>query len=111
MAKIVFVRARTGGLFRGFEKESLLRKALVLFTSYKTSFSLLRMRPYLYPADKIDLIDSKPVRHFRLVSSVEQERSEIVSKFEPYTAQVLYADRKWRTRALPHLHFILGSLV
>jgi len=111
MGKNLFVRGRSGGLFRGFEKESFLRKALVLFTSYKTSFSLLRTRPYLYPAEKIDLIDSKPVRHFRLVSSVEQERSEMVSELEPYTAQGLYSDGVWVTPGLPHLIFILGSLV
>ena len=111
MGKNLFVRARSGGLFRGFEKESLLRKALVFFTSYKTSFSLLRTRPYLYPAEKIDLIDSKPVRHFRLVSSVEQERSEMVSELEAYTAQGLYSDGVWVTPGLPHLIFILGSLV
>src|SRR5438445_13898966 len=111
MAKIVFVRARTGGLFRGFEKESLLRKALVLFTSYKTSFSLLRTRPYLYPAEKIDLIDSKPVRHFRLVSSVEQERSEMVAAVEPYTEQGLYSDGAWVTPGQPRLIITLGRLV
>lgn len=111
MAKNLFVRARSGGLFRGFEKESLLRKALVIFTSYKTSFSLLRTRPYLYPAEQVDLVDSKPVRHFRLVSTVEQERNEMVSELEPYTAQGLYSDGVWVTPGLPHLIFILGSLV
>jgi preflagellin peptidase FlaK len=111
MGKNLFVRARSGGLFRGFERESLLRKALVIFTSYKTSFSLLRTRPYLYPAEQVDLVDSKPVRHFRLVSSVEQERNEMVSELEPYTAQGLYSDGVWVTPGLPHLIFILGSLV
>lgn len=112
VGKNLFVRARSsGGLFRGFEKESILRKALVLFTSYKTSFTLLKTRPYLYPAEHVDLVDSKPVRHFRLVSSVEQERTELVSELEPYTAQGLYSDGVWVTPGLPHLVFILGSLV
>ena len=112
MAKNLLVRAKsTRGLFNGFEKESLLRKVLVLFTSYKTSFNLLRTKPYLYPAEQVNLVDAKPVRHFHLVSSVEEERNDLVSKLEPYTAQGLYADGVWVTPGLPHIIFILGSLL
>src|SRR6266567_3476757 len=41
LGKNVMSRPSAGkGLFQGFEKESILRKALVLLTSYKTSFSV-----------------------------------------------------------------------
>jgi prepilin signal peptidase PulO-like enzyme (type II secretory pathway) len=112
LARNTVLRVKSHGkLFNGFEKESILRKILVMFTSYKTSFNLLRTRPYLYPAEQVDLIDSKPVRHFHLVSSVEEERNELVSKLEPYTAQGLYSDGVWVTPGLPHIIFILGSLL
>ncbi len=100
-----------GQLFQGFEKESILRKALILFTSYKTSFTMLAARPYLYPAEQVDMAGSEPIRHFRIVSSAEEDRGKLVSELEPYKAQGLFSDGVWVTPGLPHLVFMLGSLI
>ncbi len=98
------------GLFRGFERESFLRKLLILFTSYKTSFNVLEARTYLYPAEQVELADSKPVRHLRLVSSAEEDRGKLVSGLEGYKAQGLFSDGVWVTPGLPHLVFLTASL-
>src|SRR5256886_14641495 len=50
LGKNLLSRSSAGkGLFQGFEKESILRKALVLLTSYKTSFNVLQSSIHLYP--------------------------------------------------------------
>ncbi len=98
------------GLFRGFERESLLRKLMILFTSYKTSFDTLESRTYLYPAEQIDLAGSKPVRHLHLVSSADEDRNKLVSGLESYKSQGLFSDGIWVTPGLPHLVFVTASL-
>src|SRR5207244_4895432 len=50
------------GLFQGFENESILRKALVLLTSYKTSFNVQQSSTHLYPADHVSVFDPRPLR-------------------------------------------------
>ncbi len=99
------------GLFRGFERESILRKLMILFTSYKTSFNILESRTYLYPAEQVEVADSKPVRHLRLVSSAEEDREKLVSSLESYQAQGLFSDGVWVTPGLPHLVFLTSSLL
>lgn len=99
------------GLFRGFERESILRKLMILFTSYKTSFNVLESRTYLYPAEQVELADSRPVRHLRLVSNAEEDRKKLVSGLEDYKAQGLFSDGIWVTPGLPHLVFVTASLV
>ncbi|HZY46210.1 MAG TPA: A24 family peptidase C-terminal domain-containing protein, partial [Candidatus Bathyarchaeia archaeon] len=99
------------GLFQGFERESILRKALVLLTSYKTSFNVLRSSSYLYPAEQVAVVNSKPVRQLHLVSSVEEERDKLVSGLEGYKDQGLFSDGVWVTPGLPHLVFMTASLV
>src|SRR6266480_2596637 len=48
LARNLFQRASAGrGLFQGFERESILRKVLVMLTSYKTSFNSLQSKVYL----------------------------------------------------------------
>ncbi len=111
LARNLLQRAAGKGLFRGFEKESLLRKLMILFTSYKTSFSVLESRTYLYPAEQIELADSKPVRHLRLVSSAEEDRDKLVSGLESYKSQGIFSDGVWVTPGLPHLVFLTGSLL
>lgn len=98
-------------LFQGFEKESILRKALVLLTSYKTSFSVLRSSSHLYPAEQVAVVDSKPVRQLHLVSSVEEERDKLVAGLEGYKDQGMFSDGVWVTPGLPHLVFLTASLV
>jgi len=114
IASGVFILARNlvkGTNFQGFERESILRKVMVLFTSYKTSFSILQSSNYLYPAEQVDLVEAKPVRHFRLLSSAEEERGKLVSSLENYKAQGLFSDGVWVTPGLPHLVFLTASLV
>lgn len=98
-------------LFQGFERESILRKLLVLLTSYKTSFNALQSKLYLYPAEQVSVVDSRPVRHFRLVTSAEDERDKLVSGLENYKQQGLFSDGVWVTPGLPHLAFITASLL
>ena len=100
-----------GGLFHGFERESILRKALVLLTSYKTSFSALQSKAYLYPAEEVSVVDSKPVRQFHLVTSAAEERDKMVTGLESYKDQGLFSDGVWVTPGLPHLVFITASLL
>ena len=98
------------GLFRGFEKESVLRKFMILITSYKTSFNMLESRIYLFPAEQVEVTESEPVRHFRLVANAEEDREKLISGLEGYKAQGLFADGVWVTPGLPHLVFVTASL-
>ena len=84
---------------------------MILFTSYKTSFNILESRTYLYPAEQVELADSKPVRRLRLVSSAEEDREKLVSSLESYKSQGLFSDGIWVTPGLPHLVFITSSLL
>jgi len=115
MAAFVLVKnlmqgASAKGLFRGFEKESILRKLMILFTSYKTSFNMLESRVYLFPAEQVEVSESKPTRHFRIVSNAEEDREKLISKLEEYKDTGLYSDGVWVTPGLPHLVFVTASL-
>jgi archaeal preflagellin peptidase FlaK len=99
------------GLFQGFEKESILRKALVLLTSYKTSFNVLQSSTHLYPAEQVAVVDSRPVRQLHLVSSVDEDRDKVVAGLQGYKDQGLFSDGVWVTPGLPHLVFMTASLV
>jgi len=115
MAALILARnlvrgASARGLFRGFEKESILRKLMILFTSYKTSFNMLESRVYLFPAEQVEVSESKPIRHFRIVSNAEEDREKLISKLEEYKDTGLYSDGVWVTPGLPHLVFVTASL-
>lgn len=111
LGKNILSRSSAGkGLFQGFEKESVLRKALVLLTSYKTSFNALQTSTYLYPAEQVAVVDARPIRHLHLVSSVEEEREKLVAGLEGYKNQGLFSDGVWVTPGLPHLVFMTASL-
>ncbi len=97
--------------FQGFEKESIFRKLLILLTSYKTTFSVLESKPHLYPVERVEVVDSKPVRHFHLVSSAETDRDHLISGLQNYKDQGLFSDGVWVTPGLPHLVFLTASLV
>jgi archaeal preflagellin peptidase FlaK len=112
LGRNLFQRTAAGKrLFQGFEREPILRKALVLLTSYKTSFSVLESKPYLYPAEEVSVVDSKPVRQFHLVASAAEERDKLVTGLENYKEQGLFSDGVWVTPGLPHLVFITASLL
>jgi archaeal preflagellin peptidase FlaK len=112
LGKNLVQRASAGrGLFQGFERESILRKALVMLTSYKTSFSSLESKVYLYPAEEVAVVDSKPVRQFHLVASAAEERDKMVSGLEGYKNQGMFSDGVWVTPGLPHLVFLTASLL
>jgi archaeal preflagellin peptidase FlaK len=112
LARNLFQRASAGrGLFQGFERESLLRKFLVMLTSYKTSFNALQSKVYLYPAEEISVVDSKPVRQFHLVASAAEERDKQISGLESYKEQGMFSDGVWVTPGLPHLVFLTASLL
>ena len=101
----------TKSLFQGFERESILRKVLVLLTSYKTSFSALQSSTHLYPAEQVAVVDSRPIRQLHLVSSVGEEREKLVAGLEGYKDQGLFSDGVWVTPGLPHLVFMTASLI
>ncbi len=112
LLKNLFQRVSAGkGLFQGFERESILRKILVMLTSYKTSFNMLQSKLYLYPAEQVSVVDSKPVRRLHLISSAAAERDKLVSGLENYKEQGLFSDGVWVTPGLPHLVFIAASLI
>jgi len=112
LARYLFQRASDGrGLFQGFERESILRKVLVMLTSYKTSFNALQSKVYLYPAEEVSVVDSKPVRQFHLVASAAEERDKLVSGLESYKEQGMFSDGVWVTPGLPHLVFLTASLL
>jgi preflagellin peptidase FlaK len=112
LARNLFQRASAGrGLFQGFERESILRKILVMLTSYKTSFNSLQSKVYLYPAEEVSVVDSKPVRQFHLVASAAEERDKLVSGLESYKQQGMFSDGVWVTPGLPHLVFLTASLL
>ena len=113
IASGVFILLRNlakGVNFQGFETESILRKVLVLFTSYKTSFNVLQSSTNLYPAEQVELVESRPARHFRLYSSAEEDREKLVSSLEPYKANGLFSNGVWVTPGLPHMVFLTASL-
>src|SRR5437867_11719941 len=99
------------GLFQGFEKESILRKALVLLTSYKTSFNVLKSSTHLYPAEQLAVVDSRPVRQLHLVSSGDEERDKLVPGLQGYTDQGLFSDGVCATPGLPHLVCMTARLI
>ena len=112
LGKNLIKRASVGkGLFQGFERESVLRKVLVLLTAYKTSFSSLESKVYLYPAEEVAVVDSKPVRQFHLVASAAEERDKLVSGLEGYKEQGMFSDGVWVSPGLPHLVFLTASLL
>src|SRR6266852_4107535 len=112
LARNLFQRASAGrGLFQGFERESILRKILVMLTSYKTSFNALQSKIYLYPAEEVSLVDSKPMRQFHLVASAAEERDKLVSGLESYKEQGRFYDGVWVTPGLPHLMFLSARLL
>ncbi len=114
IASGIFILTRNlahGVSFRGFERESLLRKLMILFTSYRTSFNILQSSIHLYPAEQVELVESRPVRQFRIFSSAEEEREKVVSSLESYKAQGLFSDGIWVTPGLPQLVFLTASLV
>jgi len=98
-------------LFQGFEKESILRKALVLLTAYKTSFNALQSKVYLYPAEEVAVVDEKPVRQFHLIASAAEERDKLITGLEGYKQQGMFSDGVWVTPGLPHLVFLTASLL
>jgi len=98
-------------LFQGFEKESILRKALVMLTAYKTSFNALQSKVYLYPAEEVAVVDEKPVRQFHLVASAAEERDKLITGLEGYKEQGMFSDGVWVTPGLPHLVFLTASLL
>src|SRR5204862_344345 len=83
-----------------------LKQVLVMLTSYKTSFNSLQSKIYLYPAEEVSVVDSKPVRQFHLVASAAEERDKRVSGLESYKAQGMFSDGVWVTPGLPHLVFL-----
>lgn len=112
LARNLTQRVRAGkGFFHGFEAESILRKLLAMLTCYKTTFSILESKPYLFPAEKVDVVDSRPVRHFQVVSSAETDRDKLVSGLQNYKEQGIFSDGVWVTPGLPHLVFITASLI
>ena len=112
LARNLIRRASAGrGIFQGFEHESILRKALVLLTSYKTSFNVLQSKTYLYPAEEVSIVDSKPVRQFHLVASAAEERNKLLNGLESYKEQGLFSDGVWVTPGLPHMVFLTASLL
>jgi archaeal preflagellin peptidase FlaK len=112
LVRNVFQRVSAGKhLFQGFEKESILRKALVLLTAYKTSFNALQSKVYLYPAEEVALVDAKPTRQFHLVASAAEERDKLVTGLEGYREQGMFSDGVWVTPGLPHLVFLTASLL
>src|SRR2546429_582120 len=112
LARNLFQRASAGrGLFQGFERESILRKVLVMLTSYKTSFNALQSKVYLYPAEGVSVVDSKPVRPFHLVASAADEWDKLTTGFDRYKEQGMFSDGVWVTPGLPHLVFLTASLL
>src|SRR5438477_153513 len=112
LARNLFQRASAGrGLFQGFERESILRKFLVMLTSYKTSFNSLQSKVYLYPAEEVSVVDSKPVRQFHLVASVAEERDKRVSGLESCKGQGMFSDGVWETTGLDHLLFVSSCIL
>src|SRR5207245_27036 len=88
-----------------------IAKPLVLLTSYKISFNVLQSSTYLYPAEQVAVVDSRPVRQLHLVSSVDEERDKLVAGLQGYKDQGLFSDGVWVTPGLPHLVFMTASLV
>ncbi len=79
LARNLFRGLSTRGLFRGFERESIVRKMMILFTSYKTSFSRLESEVYLYPAEQVEVSELVRVSRFRLVANAEGYRYGLVA--------------------------------
>lgn len=110
LGRNLFLGVSGRGLFRGFEKESIVRKLMILFTSYKTSFNMLESRVYLYPAEQVEEKESRPERRFRLVANAEEDRDKLVAGLQGYRETGLFADGVWVTPGLPHLVFVTASL-
>jgi len=107
-------------LFDGFEKEPIWRKALAFVSGYRTNFSELEKREYLYPMELVLEKGGKIVRRFKFLINAEVDREKEVKKLKTYLGNGFVSQIVWVSPSLPMLFFftigyiltiILGDIV
>lgn len=98
---------KRGGLFRGFEQESVLTKLSALFSGFRIPLADLESKSFYFPMEAID--EDPPARRIKLIQNVEEDRGLVIGKLRE---QVSPQDTVWATPALPHLLFLgIGFLL
>jgi len=102
---------RKGHLFRGLEHERFWTKLFALATGYKTDFSELQHKIFLYPLEEAYEEGSSIKRRFRIFVGAEVERDVLVERLTPYVEAGSVPSCIWVTPALPMLVFVTISFL
>ncbi|NIR87628.1 hypothetical protein GWO13_08760 [Candidatus Bathyarchaeota archaeon] len=93
-------------LFEGFEEESRWRKILVFLCGYKVDVAQLEKKQHLYPLEDIDDDERK-----LLPIPKDEDRSEIVGRFQKAGHEGKLGNGVWATPGLPLLVFVTVGLI
>jgi len=98
-------------LFRGFEREHLLKKLLIVFSGYRVELTELKQEIHLIPIEDVDEAGGTPLRKMRLFVGSEADRDSVVGRLEKYASTGLVPGTVWVTPGLPMLVFISFGFV
>jgi len=105
-----FWKPRTG-LFDGFEKEPIWRKALAFVFGYKTGFSELERRRHLYPMEQASEKGGKIERRFKFLVKAEVDREKEIKELKAYLGNGFFSQTVWVSPSLPMLLFFTISYI
>jgi preflagellin peptidase FlaK len=112
LGKNIFLLSKQrSGIFRGFEREPMWKKALALVTGFPAELSVLRSTFYLYPMEKIVEDKDGARRTFQTYSNADVDREQVLSEFFDALKKVGSPNTVWATPGLPLLVFMLLGLV
>ena len=98
-------------MFAGLEHEPRWRKLMAIATGYPADVSKLRSIFYLYPMEEVVKNSTGSHRSFKLFTSAETDRNEMVSKFIYSLSELGFQGKVWVTPGLPMLLFMFIGLI
>lgn len=110
LTRNLMYKLRGKTLFEGLKEEKAWKKALVLLTGYKIPIKKLKDTPFVYPLERIEVVEGRIERKIRIrigVTTGEEELNRIYKmlKTEKMTGEI------WVTPALPMLIFMTVGLL
>lgn len=108
---LVWQRKTGRPLFEGEQKsESIVRKILVLVTSYKMPVKRLKEKWHLYPMEDLEKMENKVVRRLVVIPK-DKDREAIVGRLANAVETGEIEDGVWVSPGLPMLIFITIGLI